>query len=78
MPKRILRGKVTSLKNANTAVVVVERTLTHTLLNRTIKRTKKYHVDFSGDDIFVGGNVLIQESIVISKLKRWTLLRSPL
>jgi small subunit ribosomal protein S17 len=76
MPRRILRGKVSSLKNANTAVVLVERTLTHELLNRTIKRSKKYHVNCSTESLAVGQDVLIQEAVAVSKLKRWALVKS--
>lgn len=76
MPKRILRGKIVSLKAANTAVVLIERTLTHSLLNRTIKRSKKYHVDTAqvSRELNVGEFVAIEEAVAVSKLKRWVLL----
>jgi small subunit ribosomal protein S17 len=74
MPRRILKGTVLNLKNSNTAIVVVQRTFTHSLLERTIKRTKKYHVDFSNHSLNIGDEISIQESVPFSKLKRWTVL----
>ena len=43
MPKRILQGMVVSDKGAKTIVVSVERILTHPVLKKTIRRSKRFH-----------------------------------
>ena len=43
MPRRILQGVVVSDKNEKTVVVQVERRLTHPVLKKTVRLTKKYH-----------------------------------
>ncbi|TMJ38196.1 MAG: 30S ribosomal protein S17, partial [Alphaproteobacteria bacterium] len=43
MPKRVLEGVVVSDKNDKTIVVKVERRLTHPVLKKTVRLTKKYH-----------------------------------
>ena len=43
MPKRILQGVVVSDKNEKTIVVKVERRLTHPVLKKTVRLSKKYH-----------------------------------
>ena len=42
MPKRILQGTVVSDKNDKTVVVRVERRFAHPLLQKTVRRSKKY------------------------------------
>ncbi|MCH1469523.1 MAG: 30S ribosomal protein S17, partial [Planktomarina sp.] len=42
MPKRILSGVVTSNQNAQTVTVSVERRFKHALLQKTIRKSKKY------------------------------------
>ena len=42
MPKRILQGTVTSDKNDQTVTVLVERRFKHPLLQKTVRKTKKY------------------------------------
>ncbi len=43
MPKRILQGTVVSNKGDKTVVVKVERRIKHPLLDKIIRRSKKYH-----------------------------------
>ena len=43
MPKRILQGVVVSDKQDKTIVVKVERRLTHPVLKKTVRLSKKYH-----------------------------------
>jgi len=66
MPKRTLQGVVVSDKQDKTIVVRVERRFTHPVMKKTVRRTKKYHVD----DI-----VWIEERRPLSKLKRWEVVR---
>jgi small subunit ribosomal protein S17 len=42
MPKRILQGTVTSDKNEQTITVLVERRFKHPLLQKTVRKSKKY------------------------------------
>ena len=46
MPKRILKGLVTSDSNDKTITVLVERRFTHPVLKKTIRKSKKYRAHF--------------------------------
>ena len=74
MPKRILEGVVVSDKNDKTIVVKVERRLTHPVLKKTVRLSKKYHAHDEKNDAKVGDIVRIQETRPISRQKRWMLL----
>ncbi|SHM35494.1 SSU ribosomal protein S17P [Paracoccus solventivorans] len=74
MPKRILQGKVTSDKNAQTVTVLVERRFKHPLLNKIVRSTKKYRAHDAENHFKVGDTVRIIECAPISKTKRWTVL----
>lgn len=71
MPKRILQGVVVSDKGSNTVIVKVERRIKHPLLDKIIRRSKKYHAHDESNQIQVGDVVRIQECRPISKLKTW-------
>ena len=74
MPKRILQGVVVSDKNDKTIVVEVERRYTHSLLKKTVRRSKKYHAHDEGNAFKVGDLVSIEESRPLSKKKKWVVL----
>ena len=74
MPKRVLEGVVVSDKNDKTIVVKVERRLTHPVLKKTVRRTKKYHAHDEKNTAKVGDVVRIEETKPLSKQKRWLLL----
>ena len=74
MPKRVLQGTVVSDKNDKTIVVRVERRFTHPVMKKTILRSKKYHAHDADNKDKVGDVVSIQESVPISKNKRWVVL----
>jgi len=74
MPKRILQGVVVSDKNDKTIVVKVERRLTHPVLKKTVRLSKKYHAHDEKNDAKIGDVVRIQETRPLSKQKRWMLL----
>jgi small subunit ribosomal protein S17 len=74
MPKRVLQGTVVSDKNDKTIVVRVERRFTHPMMKKTILRSKKYHAHDADNKHKVGDVVSIQESVPISKNKRWVVL----
>ncbi len=74
MPKRILQGVVVSDKNDKTVVVKVERRLTHPVLKKTVRLSKKYHAHDEENVFKEGERVRIQECPPISKNKRWVVL----
>jgi small subunit ribosomal protein S17 len=71
MPKRILQGTVTSDKNAQTITVLVERRFKHPLLQKTVRKSKKYRAHDPLNTFKVGDTVRIEECAPISKTKRW-------
>lgn len=71
MPKRILQGTVTSDKNAQTITVLVERRFKHPLLQKTVRKSKKYRAHDPENKFKVGDAVRIEECAPISKTKRW-------
>jgi len=74
MPKRILQGVVVSDKNDKTIVVRVERRFAHPLLQKTVRRSKKYKAHDENNQFKTGDVVSIQECAPISKDKRWTVI----
>jgi small subunit ribosomal protein S17 len=71
MPKRILSGTVTSDKNEQTITVLVERRFKHPLLQKTVRKSKKYRAHDPLNSFKVGDTVRIEECAPISKTKRW-------
>ncbi|MFT5346785.1 MAG: small subunit ribosomal protein S17 [Sulfitobacter sp.] len=71
MPKRILAGVVTSAANEQTVTVSVERRFKHPVLQKTIRRSKKYRAHDEANSFKVGDLVRIQECAPKSKTKRW-------
>ncbi len=71
MPKRILQGTVTSDKNEQTITVLVERRFKHPLLQKTVRKSKKYRAHDPENRFKVGDTVRIEECAPISKTKRW-------
>jgi small subunit ribosomal protein S17 len=76
MPKRILTGVVTSNQNAQTVTVSVERRYKHPLLQKTIRKSKKYRAHDENNTFNVGEQVRIQECAPKSKTKRWEVIAS--
>ena len=74
MPKRILTGTVTSDKNEQTITVSVERRFKHPLLQKTVRKSKKYRAHDADNTFKVGDTVRIEECAPISKTKRWTVV----
>lgn len=74
MPKRILTGTVTSDKNEQTITVSVERRFKHPLLQKTVRKSKKYRAHDAANTFKVGDSVRIEECAPISKSKRWTVV----
>lgn len=74
MPKRILSGTVTSTANAQTVTVSVERRFKHPVLQKTIRKSKKYRAHDEAETFAVGDVVRIQECAPKSKTKRWEVI----
>ena len=74
MPKRILSGTVTSTANTQTVTVLVERRFKHPVMQKTVKRTKKYRAHDEAEKFAVGDSVRIIECAPKSKTKRWEVL----
>ena len=74
MPKRILQGVVVSDKNEKTVVVRVERRCAHPLLQKTVRRSKKYKAHDENNAYKTGDMVSIEECAPISKDKTWTVV----
>ncbi len=76
MPKRILTGTVTSDANEQTVTVSVERRFKHPVMQKTIRKSKKYRAHDPENTFKVGDQVRIQECAPVSKSKRWEVLAS--
>ncbi|MCR9158953.1 30S ribosomal protein S17 [Marivita sp.] len=74
MPKRILSGTVTSTANAQTVTVSVERRFKHPVMQKTIRKSKKYRAHDEAEKFAVGDVVRIQECAPKSKTKRWEVI----
>ncbi|EBA10195.1 30S ribosomal protein S17 [Sagittula stellata] len=74
MPKRILQGTVTSTANKQTVTVQVVRRFKHPVLQKTIKKSKKYRAHDENEQFNVGESVLIRECAPKSKTKRWEVM----
>ena len=67
MPKRILTGTVTSDKNEQTITVSVERRFKHPLLQKTVRKSKKYRAH-DADNKFKVGDTIDDEFIMRLRL----------
>ncbi|SLN51431.1 30S ribosomal protein S17 [Roseovarius litorisediminis] len=76
MPKRILTGTVTSNANEQTVTVSVERRFKHPVLQKTIRKSKKYRAHDEKNAFKVGDQVRIIECAPRSKTKRWEVLEA--
>jgi len=76
MPKRILTGTVTSDANEQTVTVSVERRFKHPVMQKTIRKSKKYRAHDAENAFKVGDTVRIQECAPMSKTKRWEVIAS--
>lgn len=74
MPKRILRGVVVSDKADKTVTVLVERTVTHPVYKKIIRRSKKYAAHDEQNKCKIGDKVQIIECKPRSKTKTWEVI----
>lgn len=69
--RQVRVGRVVSDKMDKTVVVAVEKTVTHRLYHRSMKRTSKFHAHDEENQAKVGDLVEIVSSRPLSKTKRW-------
>jgi small subunit ribosomal protein S17 len=74
MPKRVLQGVVVSDKAAKTVVVNVERRFKHPLVQKIVRRSKRYQAHDEQNEYKVGDKVRIEECRPISKNKSWRVI----
>lgn len=76
MPKRVLKGVVTSDKQDKTATVMVERRVMHPLYKKFVKKSKKFAAHDPENRCKEGDVVSIQECPPVSKNKRFEVVYS--
>lgn len=74
MPKRVLRGVVTSDKQDKTATVLVERRVMHPLYKKFVKKSKKFAAHDPENRCKEGDTVDIRECMPVSKNKRFEVI----
>ena len=62
---------VVSDKNDKTVVVRVERRFKHPLMDKIVRRSKRFQAHDEGNEFKVGDTVRIEECRPISKSKTW-------
>ena len=75
MPKRQLKGIVTSDKMQKTVVVKVEQIKEHPKYKRKYKFHKNYKADIQSSKYEIGEKVIIEESRPLSKGKKWKVIK---
>lgn len=75
MPKKRLKGKVTSVKNTNTVTVTVNSRVFHKLYKKIIIKSKKYKAHTLDDNIKLNEIVTIEDCAPISKTKKWKVVQ---
>ena len=72
--RKVRQGVVVSNKMNKTIVVLVERTVTHPVYKKVVRRSQKYHAHDEQNTSKIGDVVRIMETRPLSKTKRWRLL----
>ncbi len=73
--KKILKGKVASDKMTKTIVVLVESLREHPKYQKKYKVTKRYKAHDEKNEYKIGDLVEIVESGLLSKEKRWRVIK---
>ncbi len=74
MPKKILKGVVTSIAGKQTIVVKVRKHKMDPKYKKQVISDRKYMAHDPRENIKVNDTVSIEESVPISKMKRWIVL----
>ena len=69
---RTLVGRVVSDKMQKTVTVLIERRVKHSMYDKIIARSRKYHAHDESGEVRLGDLVEIQECRPIAKTKSWT------
>jgi small subunit ribosomal protein S17 len=69
--RKVREGTVVSDKMDKTAVVAVQRLVSHSAYGKTIKRTSKFAAHDPDNACRVGDKVRIMETRPLSRTKRW-------
>lgn len=69
--RKVRTGVVVSDKPDKTVVVQVTESVRHPRYEKTIRRTRKFHVHDETNDARQGDTVRIMETRPMSKMKRW-------
>ena len=73
--KRTLIGKVVSDKRAKTVTVLVERRVKHSIYDKIMMRSSKYHAHDENGEYKMGDTIEITESRPLYKTKNWVVTR---
>ena len=73
--KRQLVGTVVSAKMDKTAVVLIERPVTHKVYKKKYKVSKRFKIHDPKNEAQEGAKVIFQECRPFSKEKRWRLIK---
>ncbi|MCY4259522.1 MAG: 30S ribosomal protein S17 [Rhodobacteraceae bacterium] len=71
MPRKILTGKVISSQSEGTVTVRVERRFMHPVMQKTVRKSKRYRAHDAGMNAKVGDVIRIRECPPRSKTKCW-------
>jgi small subunit ribosomal protein S17 len=69
--RKVRQGRVISTAMDKTVVVEIQRTTTHPLYRKIIKRTEKLLAHDETNDVNTGDRVRVAETRPLSKRKRW-------
>ena len=74
MPRRVLKGIVTSDVREKTITVKVEKKVKHPMYKKYIRRSCKYAAHDPANQYKVGDSVRIIETSPISRTKKWVVM----
>ena len=69
--RKVRTGVVVSDKMDKTVLVRIDRTVTHPLYKKTVRRSSKFAAHDEQNDAHVGDTVRVMETRPVSKSKRW-------
>jgi small subunit ribosomal protein S17 len=69
--RKVRTGVVVADKMDKTVLVRIDRTVTHPLYRKTVRRSSKLAAHDEGNEAHVGDTVRVMETRPISKSKRW-------
>ncbi|MDR0631930.1 MAG: 30S ribosomal protein S17 [Holosporaceae bacterium] len=76
MSRFVLEGVVASNSRDKTVAVLVTRRVKHPKYKKYVNIAKKYHAHDEKNECAIGDNVVIGETIPISKTKHWVVIKN--